>query len=144
MAKLAEWIRHNQGMFVALLVLVVVMVWTYGCESKVTSLVDPQKMVNVAEFNLELAAESARLEGELELLLRQAGLKEQEFARRDAIKQKLIDFAAITVDAGTVNPAGVVGLVTSIIGIGALIDNRIKDKVIANRPLPAPVLGSTG
>lgn len=144
MSKIAEWIRHNQGMFVALIVLVVVMVWTYGCESKVTSLVDPQKMVNVAEFNIEVAAEASKLEGELELLLRQAGLKQQEFARRDEIKQKLIDFAAITIDAGTVNPAGVVGLITSIVGIGALIDNRIKDKVIANRPLPAPVPGSTG
>ena len=58
-----------------------------------------------------------------------------ELARQDEIKAKLINFAAITVDAGTVNPAGVVGLLFSIVGVGAVIDNRIKDKVIKNRPL---------
>lgn len=135
MGKIAEWIRHNQGVASAVVVIVVLAVWVFGCESKVTSLVDPGKMVTVAELNLELAAESQRMEAELELLLQRAELKHVELARQDEIKAKLINFAAITVDAGTVNPAGVVGLLFSIVGVGAVIDNRIKDKVIKNRPL---------
>jgi len=135
MAQLAKWIRHNQGMVLSLIVLCLVAAWTFGCESKVTSMVDPAKMVTAAELDLEIRTMSARLQGELDLMIEQAKLKQADLSRQDAIKKKLFDFAAITVDAGTVNPAGVVGLLFSVLGIGAVIDNRIKDKVIKNRPL---------
>ena len=135
MANVARWIRHNQGMTVAVAAAIIVMLWTFGCESKVTSLIEPAKMVTSAELKIELETESRRLEAELELLISKAKLKTEELVRQDDIKRKLFDFAAITVDAGTVNPAGVVGLLFSVFGIGAVIDNRIKDKVIKNRSL---------
>jgi len=135
MSKIAEWIRHNQGMVLSLIVMVAVAVWTFGCESKVTSIVNPAKMVNAQELELEIELETARLNLELEHLIGQVEIKKVDLARQDAIKQKLYDFAAITVDAGTVNPAGVLSLAFSILGVGAVIDNRIKDKVIKNRPL---------
>lgn len=135
MKKIGEWIRHNQGAAVSLVTIVAIAVWVYGCESKVTSLLEPSKMVNAAELNLELAVESQRLEAEIDFLLQRADLKQADLARQDEIKSKLMNFAAITADAGTVNPAGVVGLLFSILGVGAVVDNRLKDKVIKNRPL---------
>lgn len=135
MKKISEWIRHNQGAAVSLVTIIALAVWVYGCESKVTSLLNPSKMVNAAELNLELAAESRRLEAEIDFLLQRADLKKEDLARQDKLKAKLMDFVAITVDGGTVNPAGVVGLLFSVLGVGAVIDNRIKDKVIKNRPL---------
>lgn len=135
MAAIMKWIRHNQGVFVALLVCCGTLIWTFGCGSKVTSLIDPAKMVTAAELDLEIEEESLRLQAELDSIIRRAELKQEELRRADAIKQKLFDFAAITVDAGTVNPAGVLGLVFSVLGIGAVVDNRLKDKVIKNRPL---------
>lgn len=135
MASIAKWIRHNQGVFVALIVCVVLLVWTYGCQSKVTSLLDPSKMVTAEELALEIEEESARLQVELDSLLKRAELKQQEMYRMDLLKQKLFDFVAITVDGGTVNPAGVVALLFTVLGVGAVTDNRIKDKVIKNRPL---------
>lgn len=139
MSKIAEWIRHNQGVFVALIILAGIAVWTFGCPSKVTSLIDPVKMVTVEELELEIEEESLRLQAELDSLIRRAKVKQAELARQDAIKQKLFDFAAITIDGGTVNPAGLAGLLFSILGVGAVVDNRLKDKVIKNRPLkPVP------
>lgn len=135
MSKVAEWIRHNQGVTLMLLVLAVLAIWGFGCKSKVTSLTEPAKMVSAEELELEITAEQHRLEAELDKLIRSAELKRTELTRQDAIKQKLVNFAAITVDAGTLNPAGVVGLLFSVLGVGAVIDNRIKDKVIKNRPL---------
>ena len=135
MKKIAEWIRHNQGLFVALLVCLGIAIWLGGCESKVTSLIEPAKMVTAAELEVEIEEESLRLQAELDSMIRRAELKQNELARQDAIKRKLLDFAAVTVDGGTINPAGVVSTLFSIIGIGAVIDNRIKDKVIKNRPL---------
>lgn len=135
MKKIAKWIRHNQGMACALVILTIVGVWTFGCESKVLSLIDPGKKVNRQELSLEIAVERQRIEAELEHLIQRAELKGRKLDRMDAVKQKLINFAAITADAGTVNPAGVVGLLFSVVGLGAVIDNRLKDKVIKNRPL---------
>lgn len=134
MSEITKWIRHNQGLFVALLISAALLVWTFGCESKLGSLIDPGKLVTAAELNLEIEVESARLQGELDALLKRAQLRKAEFARMDAIKQRLFEFASVTAQTGTVNPAGVLTLVGSIIGAGAVVDNRIKDKVIKNRP----------
>jgi len=132
---MARWIRHNQGLFVALIICGGLLVWTFGCESKVSSLIEPSKMVTREELNIEISREQQRLESELSVLTKQAELKQQQLDRQDAIKQKLFEFAAVTAEAGTVNPAGVLALLGSILGFGAIIDNRIKDKVIKNRPL---------
>lgn len=75
------------------------------------------------------------MEAELEFLIERARLKQTELTRKAEIRAKLVNFLAITVDAGIINPAGAVGLLFSIVGVGAVIDNRIKDKVIKNRPL---------
>lgn len=135
MKQIAKWIRHNQGLFVALLICGGLMAWSFGCQSKVTSLVDPQKMVTAEELSLELEAEATRLQAELDMLVKMAKLKQVELARQDAIKQKLFEFAAITAGSGGFNPAGLLGLAGGILGFGAIVDNRLKDKVIKNRPL---------
>jgi len=143
MTAIAKWIRHNQGMFVALLICAAIFVWTFGCPSKVGSLIEPAKMVTAEELNLEIEQEQARLEGELDNLLKRAKLKKAELDRQDAIKEKLTEFAAITAQSGAVNPVGIMALLGDIIGMGLLVDNRIKDKVIKNRP-PVTVTGPDG
>lgn len=135
MEQIAKWIRHNQGLFVALLICGGLMVWSFGCQSKVTSLTQPGEMVTAEELNLELKIEVTRLEAELEQLLEMAKLKKAELARQDAIKQKLFEFAAITAGSGGFNPAGLLALAGGVLGFGAIVDNRIKDKVIKNRPV---------
>ena len=135
MKAIKTWISHNQGLFAALVICTGLLAWTYGCESKVTSLVDPVRKVTAAELDLELETEAARLEAELAQLVKSAEIKRTELARQDEIKKKLFEFAAITATSGTVNPAGIITLVGSLLGIGAVVDNRIKDKVIKNRPL---------
>lgn len=132
---IVKWISKNQGVFVALIICAGLLVWTFGCESKVTSLIDETKMVSAAELNLEIESESLRLEAELAQLIKRAELRHSELARQDAIKQKLLDFALLTSEAGAFNMSGMVGLVAGVLGVGAVVDNRIKDKVIKNRPL---------
>lgn len=136
MKAIVKLISKNQGTFAALAIMFGMMIWTYGCTGKVSSLTSPSKLVNREELNLEIATETKRLEGELEVLIGQAKIKNAELDRQDEIKQKIYEFASISAQTGTVNPSGLVGLMFSVLGIGAVIDNRIKDKVIKNRPLP--------
>lgn len=135
MQAIAKWIRHNQGVTVGLVVSLGLLAWTIGCESKVTSLIEPAKKVSAGELDIELRSETARLEAELDQLMKRAELRVEELNRQNEIKRKLFEFAALTAQAGTVNPSGVITLVGSVLGMGLLVDNRIKDKVIKNRPL---------
>lgn len=135
MVKVWTWIRHNQASFVALLISAGVLIWTLGCEAKVTSLIDPTRKVNRLELNTEIEIETARLQSELDQLLLWAEQRGQALDRQDELRQKLMDFALLAAQGGALNPSGLVGLVAGIIGVGAVVDNRLKDKVIKNRPL---------
>lgn len=134
MRAIQKIVSKNQGVFAALVIIVGIMIWGFGCQSKVTSLTEPSIKVTRAELEVEIDGEVLRLERELEILMRQAALKVQDLDRQDEIKAKLFEFAALSVKTNAVNPGGAVALAFSIFGIGAVIDNRIKDKVIKNRP----------
>lgn len=135
MSKIVKWISHNQGLFCALAISVGLLIWTYGCESQVSSLLNSDKRITRNELVLEIEQEQRRLEGELDALLKRAEVKMAQLDRQDAIKRKLFEFAALTAQTGQINPAGVVALLGTVLGGGLLIDNRVKDKVIKNRPL---------
>jgi len=128
-------IRHNLGLCVGVILAVCLVFWTYGCESTVKSPVTG-KPVTYGELSIEINAEASRLETELDTLQKRAALSFQELVRKDEIKQKLFDFASITAANNAFNPTGLITLVGSLLGVGAMVDNRIKDVVIANRPLP--------
>jgi len=130
-----EWVRHNQGMAFALVLAIAISVWIYGCESRVASILAPNQKVNRAELNIEIQKEQKRLEAELDSLLALAEARNQQLDRQDELKEKLANFGLTAIETGGVNPAGVATLLGSIIGAGLLVDNRIKDKVIKNRPL---------
>lgn len=135
MEHVARWVRHNQGVFVSMIICAGLLVWGLGCKSKVASLVDPTKRVTSPELAAELDQLTARLNAELDALIKMAELRQQDLLRQDEVKTKLFEFAAMTYKAGTFNPAGVITLVGSLLGVGLVVDNRIKDKVIKNRPL---------
>jgi hypothetical protein len=128
-------IRHNIGLCVGVVLAVCLVFWTYGCESKVQSPVTG-KPVTYGELSIEIQAEATRLETELDTLQKKAALSFQELVRKDEIKQKLFEFASLTATNNAFNPTGLITLVGSLLGVGAIVDNRIKDVVIANRPLP--------
>ncbi len=118
----------------SIVVIIPIMIWCFGCQSQVSSMIEPSRLVNRDELQLEIDSVIIRLETELDMKMRSADLKMADLDRQDAIKAKLMNFAAITAEGQTVNPAGVIGLLFSILGVGAIADNRIKDKVIKNRP----------
>ena len=129
-----KWIRHNQGTFVGLILTTALMVWTYGCESKVQSIASDRQITR-SELQFELDVEVRRLETELETLQKEAELRFEQLDRQDAIKIKLFDTLAVATQAGSFNTVGLITLAGSLMSIGIGIDNRIKDKVIKNRPL---------
>lgn len=129
------WIRHNQGLAVSAAICIVLLIWTFGCESKVRSLIRPDEEVNRAEFALEVQELSKKQEIDPDWLMGRAKLGFDKLDRDDAIRDQLFQFAALSASTGGVSTAGVITLLGSILGMGAVVDNRMKDKVIKNRPL---------
>jgi len=129
-----KWISHNQGTFAGIILAVGVLVWTFGCESKVLSPVS-NKQVTRSELSVEIKFKAKSLEDELDLLYEQGQLGYMDLDKQDEIKRKLFEFAALTATTGTFNPTGIITLVGTLVGLGLGVDNRIKDKVIKNRPL---------
>ena len=124
MKKLAEMFRHNQGIAIAIVIVIAVLFWTYGCDSKVTSITKPNTKVTRAELKIEIDA-----------FLAMAEVRYADLDKQDEFKQKLFEYGALFVEGGTLNPVGIVATMGTLLGIGAFADNRIKDKVIKNRPL---------
>lgn len=135
MKKIAKWIRHNQGLTASIVICLALLIWTFGCESTVASILDPSKMVNAEQLDLEIESELARLNLEIDIFIRQGALLKDQLARLDERKRALFEFAKVSALSGGVSVEGLLVLVGLITGAGAVADNRIKDKVIKNRPV---------
>lgn len=115
MKKLWAFIRHNQGMFIGAGIAIAVLIWTYGCQSHVTSIVNPTIHVTRAELELEV-----------ENYLALAELKFADLNRQDRIKKTVFNVAIDFMQGGKVNPAAVALVLGNILGLGAIIDNARK------------------
>ncbi len=128
-----KWIRHNQGTTVGLVICVILMFWTYGCQSTVMSPISGNKVTR-SQLKTEVHIKVQDLEREIEKLQERAQAAYTTLDRQDEIKRKLYAFASISAQQGTFNPTGIITLVGSILAGGLAIDNRRKDTVIKNRP----------
>lgn len=135
MQAVMKWVRHNQGLTVSTAICLVLLIWSFGCETQVESLKKPGTMVNRAEFALEVQELARDPNVDPDWLMGRAELGFGKLDRDDAVRQKLFEFAALSATTGGVSTGGVITLIGSILGVGAVADNRIKDKVIKNRPL---------
>ena len=133
-SPMRKWISKNQGACIAIVINLFVIVWVFGCDSKVQSL-KSNKKVTRAVFTIEYNSEVSRLQNELQTLIDTGKISFAELDRLDALKAKLFDAVAVATRTGGVNPLGLVTLLGTVAGIGLGVDNRIKDKVIRNRPL---------
>ena len=105
---------------IALFLLTALLFWGYSCQPQVASLVHPERQITRPQLQIELDSIIATAE------FRMADLDRQE-AFRDLIFQN----ALIVVETGTLNPLGIITLLTSLYGItrGAQdFKNRIKNK----------------
>lgn len=119
MKKVMEWFRHYQGTSVAIIIVIAVLFWTYGCDSIVTSITNPNTKVTRSELKIEI-----------DTFLAMAEERYRDLDRQDEFKQKLVEFGMIVVEDGTINPIGAGVSLLGILGIGAVVDNRKKDSLV--------------
>ncbi len=125
-----EWIRHNTSMTIGLILCCIFTLWFFGCQSRTKSLVDSTKKVTESELNVEYGSAMRTLENELQTLKETTEDRLQDLHRQDALKQALFNNAMLIADSGNLNPLGLLSLIGTLFGIGAVIDNRKKDGLI--------------
>jgi len=124
--SIAAAIRHNFFLFTSLLMVSASLLWIYGCESKTKSLKYPGVRVNRAELMLEL-----------ENVISESRIRISDLDKQDEFKEVMFNIAITAAESGTINPVSVALTLGSILGLGAVIDNRRKDviiKTLKNKP----------
>jgi len=111
MKKLWAFIRHNSGIVIGSILAVCVLVWTYGCESQVTSIVNPTILVNRGQLQIEV-----------DTFIAKAELRFLDLNKQDEVKSTLFNTAIDFMQGGNVNPAAVALVIGNILGLGAVID----------------------
>lgn len=125
-----KWIRHNQSVFIALILCAIFALWFFGCESTTQSLINGKTEITESELEVEYAAELRRLENDLATLKEITEVRLQDLHKQDVLKQALFNNAMLIAESGNPNPLGLLSLVGTLFGIGAVIDNRRKDGLI--------------
>lgn len=120
MTKILKWLNDQHWYLIAIAVIAVSIFWTYGCESQVRGLINPDQRINRAE-----------LQNELDFIIGQARIKAEDLDRQDEIKQALLDAANIMSTTGTINPSGLINLAACIGAISFGLNRNQKLKKLS-------------
>lgn len=117
--KIWTFVRHYQATSVSALLVIAVLIYAYGCQSKVTSIINAPNLVNRGELQIEV-----------DIFIAQAELKFADLNMQDQVKSYLFNTAIDFAQGGKINPLAVAIVLGNILGLCAVIDNRRKDGII--------------
>lgn len=126
-AKLKQLLNHERYQFLALSISLILLGWVSCIPSQVNSLTKPGTKITRQE-----------LEAEINAFLALAEARYTELDRQDKVKQLIAEKALLFSQTGVINPQGIITLIVSILGIGAIADNtrkRLELKRLTGKPL---------
>lgn len=112
MTKIWAFIRHNSGIVIGVIIAIAVLIWAYGCQSQVTSILYAPGLVNRGELQIEV-----------DTFIAQAELKFADLDRQDELKSTLFNTAIDFMQGGKINPVAIALVIGNLIGVGAIGDN---------------------
>ena len=131
LSKLGEIFRHNRFTTIAVIVAACIMFWMGGCQSETKSPVSgeqvtrPQLVAEADKFAADLAAAYSDLD------------------RQDEFKRQIAEMGIAVAQGNAVNPVGAALSLLGILGVGVMVDNRVKDTVIKSKTNALAAIGST-
>lgn len=112
MTKLYTFFRHNSGICIGFVLLPLILIYAYSCQSTVVSLVNSDIRITRQQLVLEV-----------DTFLAAAALKFTDLDRQDLVKGTIFNSVLELAQGGTINPAGIALVIGNILGLGAVIDN---------------------
>jgi hypothetical protein len=117
--QIKRFFDHNAAIIISCIEACMVLLWFYGCEPQVTSLQNPLVKINRVQLDAEVTAFVAKAEAQYTTL-----------AEQEDLRDKISNSLAIFMKEGSINTAGVLTLITSIVGLGSVLTYRKKDAII--------------
>lgn len=114
-AKLKILLNHERYQCVGVLLCIVLLGWVSCLPSQVGSILTPNLKVTRDELDAEVKA-----------FLATAEARYAKLDRQDKVKQLIAEKALLFSTTGSINPQGIIALIISILGIGAIADNTRK------------------
>ncbi len=118
LSKLKTFLNHERYQVLAIFGILILLIWFFGCQSKVASLQNPSLRISREE-----------LQAEVQGIIDQADIRFAQLDKEDELRQLLIDQALLWTKTGTINPVGLVMPILTILGAGATVDNVRRRKV---------------
>lgn len=106
MKKILKFLNDNHHYIIAAAIIIAAMFWTYGCESNVSGLLNPNQRISRQELQIEI-----------NYIIAQAEVKFMDLDKQDQLKQALLDLGSTFATTGTLNPTG---LLNTAISVGAI------------------------
>ena len=116
--KILKSCNESHWYIIAAAVICCYIFWIYGCQSSVSSMLDPTKQVTRDELKLES-----------DYLIGKFKIKAADLDRQDEVKMLLLEQATIFGTTGQFNPAGLLNTCISIGAVGFGLDRNRKLKV---------------
>lgn len=113
MAKFLRLINENHWYIIAAIVIVGILIWLFGCQSQVKSIMYPDKLITRGELQLEA-----------DYLIGQTKVRLAELDKQDEIKRLVFEEAAMFGQTGTFNPTGLINTLISVGSIAFGLDQR--------------------
>lgn len=101
--KVLKFLNDNHWFIIAGMLTIAILLWTYGCESTVQSMLDDNKKVNRTMLTAELNYIIADIENRV-----------ADLDKQDEIKQALLDAANVIGTTGSINPSGLLNIAATI------------------------------
>ena len=124
MKKFLTYLNDQHWYLIAIVVACVFLLWIYGCQSQVRSMIDPTKMVSREELQVEA-----------DYLIGQIKNKMSDLDRQDELKMLMLEQATIFGQSGTFNPTGLMNTIVTIGAIAFGLDRNRKYKVALLKPV---------
>lgn len=115
MKTILKFCNVNHQYIIAAIIIAAATFWSYGCESKVRSLLNPDQWITRPQLQLELDYTVGQLE-----------IKFANLDRKDEIKQTLLDLGSTFATTGTLNPTGLLNTAISVTAIAFGLNQRKK------------------
>lgn len=113
--EVLNFTSHNTGITLAACLVFCIVIWIFGCDPKVQSLIDPTQRITRAELAIEV-----------DTFLAMAEIRYGQLEQKERLKQMVFKHALLFAEGGAVNPYGIMMSLQAIIGTGAIVDNMTK------------------
>lgn len=105
-------LNHERYQVVSVVFCVLLLVWGLCCQSTTQSVIDPTQQLNRGELDAEVTN-----------FMNTAEVRYRDLDRQDEFKRQVLERVSLWTSTGTFNLAGLIPLIASVLGVGALTDN---------------------